>query len=308
MPASSMSSKKHLLFADLVSVVFSCAIIYFIMNDMEQNQRIQSMKDTIRSLQSSLEKKEEELKKARLNAHHQKNITTTIQINENHSNGIGEKTGRGQSVTDNATGSIQILKDLDSISDTDPRSYSEKLQDLLSGSPTEERAAIASRFIFNKARDQLGLPDYALQSIYASQTNPDLKRVIAQVLSQRGNNALLNNQIAEAQARLNSVQPRDRLEALGQLAKMHTTKAVDAIAPFLQDPDTTVRLAALFALRDTGNQQHVNLVETMINDPDPSVSTLANDVLSSLKNLSSSARTNYSRSDIEAELPPIANP
>ena len=308
MPASSMSSKKHLLFAALVGVAFSCVIGYFIMNDMDQNQRIQSMKDTIRSLQSSLAKKEEELKNTRLNAHHQKNIITTMQVNENHPNGTSEKTGRGQSVTDNATGSIQILKDLDSVSDTDPRSYLEKLQDLLSGSPTEERAAIASRFIFNKARDQLGLPDYALQSIYASQTNSDLKRVIAQVLSQRGSNALLNNQIAEAQARLNSEQPRDRLEALGQLAKMHTTKAVDAIAPFLQDPDTTVRLAALFALRDTGNQQHVNLVETMTNDPDPSVSTLASDVLSSLKNLSSSARTNYSRSDIEAELPPIANP
>lgn len=303
-----MSSRKYLLFAALVGVAFACTISYFIMNDMDQNQRIQSMQGTIRSLQSSLEKKEEELKNTRSNAHHQKNVTTTMQVNENHSNGISEKTGRGQSATDNATASLQILKDLDSVSDTDPRSYSEKLQDLLSGSPTEERAAIASRFIFNKAGDQQGLPDYALQSIYASQTNPDLKRVIAQVLSQRGSNALLNNQIAEAQARLESDQPRDRLEALGQLAKMHTTKAVDAIAPFLQDPDTTVRLAALFALRDTGNQQHANLVEAMIDDPDPSVSTLASDVLSSLKNLSSRARTNYSRSDIEAELPPIANP
>lgn len=267
------------------------------------------MQGTIRSLQSSLEKKEEELKKARSNAHHQKNVTTTMRVNVNHPRGISEKKNvRGQSATDNATASLQILKDLDSVSDTDPRSYSEKLQDLLSDSPTEEMAAIASRFIFTKAGDQQGLPDYALQSIYASQTNPDLKRVIAQVLSQRGSNALLHNQIAEAQARLASDQPRDRLEALGQLAKMHTTKAVDVIAPFLQDPDTTVRLAALFALRDTGNQQHANLVEAMIDDPDPSVSTLASDVLSSLKNLSSRARTSYSRSDIEAELPPIANP
>jgi hypothetical protein len=46
----------------------------------------------------------------------------------------------------------------------------------------------------------------------------------------------------------------------------------------------------------------------MTRDPDPSVSTLAGNVLGALKNLSSSARTSYSRSDIEAELPPIANP
>ena len=264
------------------------------------------MQDTITSLQSSLAR--EELKNTLLNAYHQKNISATTQTHESRPDSTGDETGGGRSNTDNETGSLQILKDLDAAPDADPRSYLEKLQNLLSKSPTEEEAAIASRFIFDKARDQQGLPDSALQSIYASQTNPDLKRVIAQVLSQRGNNALVNDQIAEAQARLKSEQPGDRLEALGQLGKMHTTKAVDAIAPFLQDPDTTVRLAALFALRDTGNHQHLDLVETMIDDPDPSVSTLASDVLSSLRNLSSSARTSYSRSDIEAELPPIANP
>jgi HEAT repeats len=308
MAGSSMSSKKHLFIAALVSGVFSCAISFLVVKDVDQNRRIRSLEDTIRSLQSSLAIKEEELRNTRADASHHKNITTTTQTKENHPSGIRENRSRRESTADPARGSIQILNDLDSTSETDPRSYAEKLQDLLSGSPTEERAAIASRFIFDKARDQLGLPDYALQSIYSNQTNADLKRVIAQVLSQRGNNSLLNSQIAEAQARLISERPRDRLEALDQLAKMHTTKAVEVIAPFLQDPDTTVRLAALFALRDTGNQQHVNLVEAMINDPDPSVSTLALDVLSSLKNLSSAARTHYSRSDIEAELPPIANP
>jgi len=132
--------------------------------------------------------------------------------------------------------------------------------------------------------------------------------VIAQVLSQRGNQALLNDQIAEAQATLKSANPKDRLDALNQLAKIHNVHAVDAITPFLQDSDSTVRVAALFALRDSGNQRHVALAEPMTRDPDPSVSTLAANVVSALKNLSSSARTSYSRADIEAELPPIANP
>jgi len=60
-----------------------------------------------------------------------------MRVNANHPDGISEKTDRGQSATDNATASLQILKDLDSVSDADPRSYSEKLQDLLSDSPTE---------------------------------------------------------------------------------------------------------------------------------------------------------------------------
>lgn len=308
MPDSSWRSSGRLVFASFIGVALACALGYFILKDMDQNQRIQSMQDTITTLQSSLAKKEEELTIARLNARHREMVTRTTGVDENSDGGIREYTGHAPLVAADAPRSSQMLKDLDSVSDTDSRSYSEKLQDFLSSNPSEEKAAVASRFIFDKARDQQGLPDYALHSIYASQTNADLKRVIAQVLSQRGNGALLNNQIAEAQARLKSEQPRERLEALGHLGKTRTTNAVDAIAPFLQDPDTTVRLAALFALRDTGNQQHAELVESMVDDPDPSVSTLAQDVLSSLKNLSPSARTTYSRSDIEAELPPIANP
>ena len=234
--------------------------------------------------------------------------TTNTQENGKSADGIGGKSGGAAVVSGSAKGSLQILKDLEDDSDSDPRSDAEKLQALLSDGSTEEEAAIASRFILDKAHDQQALPDYSLQALYASQTNPDLKRVIAQVMSQRGNDALLKIHIAEAQARLKSQQPRERLDALSQLGKTHSTHAVEAIAPFLQDPDTTVRLAALFALRDTGNQRHANLVEPMLNDPDPSVSSLAGDVLGNLKNLSSSARTSFSRSDIEAELPPIANP
>jgi hypothetical protein len=300
------SPKKYLLPA-FAGVLLSCALAYFILNRMNQDLTIRTMKDTIRSLQSSLDEKDRELKNIRSQSRDQGNAVSKTRESEAVANGSGEKAG-SQQVSGSGPGSIQILKNLGDVSDTDPRSYAEKLQELLSGGATEEEAAIASRFIFDKARDQQALPDYSLQAIYASQTNPDLKRVIAQVMSQRGNDALLNNQIAEAQARLKSAPPGDRLDALNQLGKMHSTRAVDAIAPFLQDPDTTVRLAALFALRDTGNQRHAHLVETMINDPDPSVSSLAADVLGSLRNLSSNARTSYSRSDIEAELPPIANP
>lgn len=204
--------------------------------------------------------------------------------------------------------SYQLLAALDADAGADPRSYAERLQALLTDHPGDEAAAIACRFIFDKATDARGLPDYALQALYANQTSPDLRRVIAQVLSQRGNDVLLENQVAAWQVALGSTQPKDRLEALNQLGKIHSVQAVDAIAPALHDSDSTVRVAALFALRDSGNQRHLNLVEPLLNDPDPSVRTLAGNVASALKNLSATARTSYSRADIEAELPPIANP
>ena len=293
-----MSSRKYLILATLTGVALSCVLIWSLLEQRSQTQKIRAMERTIETLEASLQEKERELQKIQPHSRVE-NAIAQLPAKENPAAGNSEK---------NAAGSYQILKELETDSADDPRSQAEKLQELLADNPTEEEVAIACRFIFNKAADTRGLPDYALQAIYAGQNNPDLKRVIAQVMSQRGNDALLNDQIAEAQATLKSSNPKDRLDALNQLGKIHSVHAVDAIAPFLQDSDSTVRVAALFALRDSGNQRHVNLVEPMTRDPDPSVSTLAGNVVSTLRNLSSSARTSYSRSDIETELPPIANP
>jgi hypothetical protein len=293
-----MSSKKYLILAVLTGIALSCVLTWSLVAQRTQNQKIRAMERTIETLEASLKVRADELRKAEP---HSRDRIKEMQLHQPEIPAAGN-------VEKNVAGSYQILKQLEADSATDSRSSAEKLQELLADNPTEEDAAIACRFIFNNAADARGLPDYALQAIYASQTNPDLKRVIAQVLSQRGNDALLNDQIAAAQATLKSANPKVRLDALNQLGKIHSVRAVDAIAPFLQDSDSTVRVAALFALRDSGNQRHVNLVEPMTSDPDPSVSTLAGNVVSTLKNLSSSARTSYSRSDIEAELPPIANP
>jgi HEAT repeat protein len=106
---------------------------------------------------------------------------------------------------------------------------------------------------------------------------------------------------------LKSQQPDDRQAALNELAKTRSVKAVEAILPYLQDPDTNVKLDALQALRETGNQKHAGLIQTLVNDPDPAVSSLAAEVQSQLKNLSSTARTTISRADIEDTLPPLPN-
>jgi hypothetical protein len=308
MSGLSTETRRRVFLVALGSAALSCAVTYLIMH-RNVNQKIQSMQTTITTLRSSLERTEAELKESRLRLL-QLGADPPDRVKERRVGSVRQRAGMAQEdvPATGAVGSMQILKDLENSSEDDSRPYAEKLQELLSDNSTAEAAAIASRFILDKARDQEALPDHSLQALYSSQSNPDLKRVIAQVLSQRGNNSLLNSYIAETQARLESTQPADRLEALSQLGKLHSTRAVNAIAPFLQDSDSTVKLAALFALRDSGNQQHVSLVENMTHDPDPSVSTLADAVVNSLRSLSSSAHTSYSRSDIEGELPPLANP
>jgi hypothetical protein len=296
-PFDGMGSRKLLALATVVVVVLSGAIIALLADRRGQSREIEALQGTIAAQAVVLREKEDASKNAR----------PALSVDGKPANRSVEPVGT-QPTPHATAGSYEILKELEADSPTDPRNYAQKLQQLLADDPTEEQAAIACRSIFNKATDSQALPDHELQAIYASQANPDLKRVIAQVMSMRGNDVLLNDQVAEAQAELRSEKPWDRLDALNQLAKIHHVRAVDVITPLLQDSDSTVRVAALFALRDSGNQRHAGLVEPMTRDPDPSVSNLAGNVLSALRNLSTSAHTSYSRADIESELPPIANP
>jgi HEAT repeat protein len=112
--------------------------------------------------------------------------------------------------------------------------------------------------------------------------------------------------IAEAKPALGSENPNVRRQALNDLAKTHYAGAASAIAPLVQDSDISVTLDALLALRATGNESHIHYVEKLVNHPDQSVNWLANDVINTLQNLSTKARTKLTSADIAAELPPIA--
>jgi len=304
MSYSNIGSKKSLLIAAVAGALFSFAINHWVSDNPEQTQDLQSKEDAIKKLESSLAQKEAELNNIRLLALRHGSSTNGNTVNE-----ICKQVNASQSNPSRAAqkidDSVLILRKLGSPSDNDRRPYSEKLAEFLSGAPSPDKAAIASKVIFDLTNDRNGLPDYALQSMYNSQSDPNLKRVIAQVLSQRGNNALLESYIKDVQPRLRSETPRDRQDALVQLAKTHSANAADVIIPYLHDPDINVRLDALLALRDTGNQQQVGVAEALISDPDPAVSSLAKDVASDLQNLSFNARTNLSRSEIESALPPI---
>jgi hypothetical protein len=305
-------SSKSLLFAGIIGAILFWGAGCLVVDDSDKDQTILSLEAHIKELEASLAQKDENLKSLRVLALRQQNKGGVVTVNT-----VTEICGQvtpsinsSQPQNDNIQASAgddfngtQILRDLGTKSESDPRSFSDKVSDLLAGNPTEEKVAIVSKSIVDMADNREIVPDYMLQSMYSTQTDPDLKRVIAQVLSNRGNNSLIDNQITEAQSRLKSENPIERQQALTHLAKTRSMSAADAITPLLNDSNIDVKLNALLALRATGNQTHVPYVEGLENDPDPAVSTLAKEVVGDLRNLSDSARTMLSVADIAADLP-----
>lgn len=306
--AKARTAKTSLALAVLLGATITYVFCLLTQDKSDQQEKVLALETRIQSLESLLAQKEDDLRRARFASYpsyNQYNAASTTPQGarlkaDNHPS--AQIDGQAVAVEINSS---QTLKDLGTQSVNDPRSYSDKVNDYLANSPSKAKIAVVSKSLFDMAHDRENLSDYALQTIYNNQTDPDLKRVIAQVLSMRGNNALIDNQIIEAQTHLHSENPVDRQQALTNLAKTHYVNAANSIAPLLQDTDINVKLDALLAIRATGNQTHVHLVEKLLNDPDPAVSSLASDVVSNLRNLSEVARTSLSNTDIASELIPI---
>jgi len=199
----------------------------------------------------------------------------------------------------------QQLKDLLTLAWNDRRSMREKLDDFLVRHPDSEGVAIASKGVFELVDNRDVLPDTALAALYLEQGDPTFKRVLAQVASTRGDNSLIELHVAEAATGLHGASPAERQQALVELARTRHVAAADRAAPLLRDPDTGVVLDALLALRATGNQRHVPMVEALRAHPDESVSWLARDVVDELRMLSTQARTRIAERELAAELPPL---
>lgn len=310
--------KKHFLVPAFIGAAFTYGVHCLTDNEATQLAQISALENRILDLELLLNQKEEELADARFFSagafaatsqqhkqqqdQHQKQSVTTA---ENAPPAVSTSAETNtQAVPDNQ----QLLRDLGTRSDRDPRSFSEKAGALLASGSSEDNIAIVSKSVFDMADNREMLPDYELESLYQQQGNPELQRVVAQVMSTRGDNRLLEKQIAKSQTLLSSDDPQRRQQALVELGKTRYVGAASAITPLLQDKNTNVKLDALLALRATGNQSHVHAVEALLNDPDPAVSWLANDVVNSLQNLSDKARSQLASADIAAELPAITAP
>lgn len=199
----------------------------------------------------------------------------------------------------------QIRKDLSTRFIGDPRTFGEKLRDFVAENVHPHTIAIACKVAADLAENPNTLTNEELISLYNNQTNAEFKRVLAQVLSLRGDNALLEKLVNEAQSALKSSNSAERRKVLLELAKTHYAGAANAIVPLVNDSDTSLKLDALLALRGTGNESHIRYIENLINHPDESVRWLANDAISHLQNLSTKARTKLTAADIAAELPLI---
>lgn len=200
----------------------------------------------------------------------------------------------------------QMRKDLSTRFIGDPRTLGEKLGDFVAENAISQTIPIACKVIADLAENADALSNQELDVLYHNQTDADLKRVIAQALSLRGDNRLLDKYVGEIEKGLSSDTPAERQQALQLLAKTHYAGAARVIVPALEDRDTSVKLDALLALRATGNESHTPYLEKLRGDADPSVSWLANDALTSLQYLSTKARTRVTSADIAAELPSLA--
>lgn len=267
-------SNKHLLLAVCIGAAVSYGVHSFLVDDTAEREQIIALENKIQALELA-----------------QKPALT--QVDE---------------TTEQSADIEQIRKDLSTRFIGDPRTFGEKLRNFVAENAHPQTIAIACKVVADLAENPDTLTNPELDSLYQNQTNIELKRVLAQVLSLRGDNSLMEKLVAEAQASLASIDPAERRKALVELAKTHYAGAANVIAPLVQDSDTSVQLDALLALRATGNESHIRHVENLVNHADQSVSWLAKDAISQLQNLSIKARTKVTGSDIAAELPLITPP
>jgi hypothetical protein len=307
------NSTKQFLLAAFIGAALTYGFVYLTEDGYSTGQeQLAALENRIHELDVLLAQKDEEL--MRLRGNESGNIQRNSLIANNAAqtskpaNRKSIEQSDGSTITAPVRDTQQILKDLATRNDFNPRTFSERINDFLSANPGKENIALATKAVADMAENSDSLPDFELEAVYQKQTDPDLKRVTAQVLSMRGDNSLLEKQITESQAGLSSDNPEVRQKTLVALAKTHYAGAADKIAPLLQDKNVSVKLDALLALRATGNESHVHLVQDLVNHPDPSVSWLAKDVINNIQNLSEKARTKVSTNDIVTELPPIANP
>lgn len=266
-------SNRHLLLAACIGAAVSYGVLSILLDDTVQREKIVALENKIQALELAQK-------------------PAYAQIDEAASQALDIE---------------QLRKDLSTRFIGDPRTFGEKLRDFVAENSYEQTIAIACKVVADLADNPDTLTNQELDQLYQNQTNTELKRVLAQVLSLRGDNSLMEKLVAEARAYLTSTNPAERRKVLVELAKTHYAGAANAIVPLVQDSDTSVQLDALLALRATGNESHIRYLDNLINHPDQSVSWLATDAMNHLQNLSTKARTRLTSADITAELPPLGN-
>ena len=199
----------------------------------------------------------------------------------------------------------QQLKELLSMAWNDRRDMRDRIDDFLAGHPGSGAVAVASRGVYDLLDRPDLLSDADLGALYLEQQDPAFRRVLAQAASLRGDSSLVELHVAETAAGLHAADAVQRQQALVELARTRHVAAADRAAPLLRDQDTGVVLDALLALRASGNQRHVRMVEPLLSHPQEPVRWLARDVVEDLRTRSDQARTRVARAELAQELPPL---
>src|SRR6187402_1249375 len=174
--------KNQFLLPAVIGAALACGTITLIggtltTDDSAQQEQISALENRILDLELSLSQKEEELKDARFFSANTFDTFGQQQPDAPKSAGhlsaaIAQTEPSGSELAANAAASDnqQILRDLGTLSDRDPRSISEKVNDFLAANPGRENIAIASKSVFDLADNREILPDYELESLYQNQT------------------------------------------------------------------------------------------------------------------------------------------
>ncbi len=197
------------------------------------------------------------------------------------------------------------IKDLSTRFIGDSRNLAEKLRDFTAEQANAQDLAIACKVVADLAENPDAISNTELVWLYGTQTDSTFLRVIAQVLSWRGDNQLLDRFISELKPGLADVNPASRRSALVEMGKTRYAAAADLVVLMLSDSDPSVLLDALLALRVTGNEGHLEPLQRLLQHSDESVRWLASDVGNNLELLSKKARMRVSSADIVAELPMV---
>ncbi|HSC66855.1 MAG TPA: hypothetical protein VLC79_04140, partial [Cellvibrio sp.] len=174
-------STKYFLLSAAIGAAVSYGALEFAADDSDQRDQIATLENRILDLEQLLAEKEEDLADARFfsagafamdNSHAPARSTTKAASASAGQNDVPHADGGGATAA--AVPDIQQrVKDLATISDRDPRSFSEKANALLAADASRESVAIVSRGLVDMAENREILPDHELESLYQQQQNPD---------------------------------------------------------------------------------------------------------------------------------------
>lgn len=143
------------------------------------------------------------------------------------------------------------------------------------GIPDDQELQDLVMFIIDPESQQELSPEEILEALHGN--HEENRRRAVRILSERGERKLLEAVLTSRE----TVHQITRATALRMVGKLHEPLLIDEAVQALDDPDPKIRLAAIKALKDLGEQvpQKIVSIEKLLEDEDRQIATFALEVL-----------------------------